>query len=118
MNIERKERHHVPQCKMFSYSPPCPKKGTVVIDACNTKRKVNSKQERRNCGREPEMGLVYKAGPVSSSPRKRVMHKTADVPRLTDLLLLNQQSTAVTFPDSITVENIVNIWATLLALLM
>lgn len=87
MNIERKERHHVPQCKMFSYSLPCPKKGTVVIDARNTKRKVNSKQERRNCGREPEIGLVYKAGPVSSSPRKIVMHKTADVPRLTDLLL-------------------------------
>lgn len=69
MSIERKEGHHAPQCKMFIYSLPCPKKGTVIIDTCNTKRKVKSKQGRRN-GREPEIGLVDKAGPVSSSPRK------------------------------------------------
>ena len=81
-------------------------------------QKEKLKQERWNCGREPEVGLVYRARSVPSSPRKRVMHETVDVPRLTDLLLLNQRRTTVTFPDSISVEDVANIWTALLALLM
>lgn len=79
------------------------------------KLKVNKEDKT---GREPEIGLVDKAGPVSSSPSKRVMHQSVDVPRLTGLSLLNPQHATVTFPDPITVEDTANIWTALLALLM